>query len=125
MVGVAHDETDGAAGRFALEHTAEQLHLIGFVTRCGQGALPRPAAVQFRLDEIQVDVYAGGHTVYHTSDGGSMALAKGGQCEMMAERVHLDGVLRDGISESLYRKEMKKTEIITSKNSEIITSQLF
>ena len=31
LVGVAHDESDGAARRFALEDSTEQFHLIRFL----------------------------------------------------------------------------------------------
>lgn len=87
MVAVMYHETYGAARRFALEHAAEKLHTVGFVASCRDATLPRPAAVEFRLYEIHVDVDARRHAVHHSADARSVAFAKRGEREKSAECV--------------------------------------
>ena len=92
LIGVAHDKPDGTARRFALKDTAQQFHLIGFLTRRGDLALSRTTTVEFTLDERYIDIDTSGHPVDDASDGFSVALAKRGQPKYGSERIHRVGV---------------------------------
>ena len=85
LVGVAHDESDGASGRFSLKHPTEQLHLVSLFPAGGDGALPGSSSVQFVLYEVEVDVDASRHSVDHPTHGGSVAFSKGGEGEKVAK----------------------------------------
>jgi len=92
LVGVAYDEADGAACGFALEDTTEQFYLIRFLARGGDAALSWTTTVEFTLDELHVDVDTCGHPVDDTSDGLSVAFAKGRQPEYGSKCIHGVGV---------------------------------
>ena len=77
LIGIAYDEADGTARRLSLEDTAEQLYLIGLLTRSCDLALSRTTAVELCLDEGHVDGDACWHTVDNASYGLTMALTKG------------------------------------------------
>ena len=78
LVRVAHNEADRTACRLALEDTAEQFHVVCLIACCRNVALTRTPTVQLLLDEVDIDVDAGRHTVNNTANGLTMALTKGG-----------------------------------------------
>jgi hypothetical protein len=88
LIGVAHDEADGASRRFPLEDSTQQFHLVGLLPRCGNLTLSWAATVQLTLNEIQIDVDAWRHTVDDASDGFSVTLAKRCQPELVTETIH-------------------------------------
>ena len=88
LVGVTYDEADGTARRLTLEDTAEQFHLIGFLTRGGDLALARTTTIELCLDKVDVDVDACRHAVDNATNGLTMTLAKGGQPEYISKRIH-------------------------------------
>jgi hypothetical protein len=81
LIGIPDNESDGASCRFALEHAAKQLHLVGFLSLSGYLALAWTPAVQLLLDEIQIDIDACRHTVDYSAYGFSMTFSEGGQRE--------------------------------------------
>ena len=76
LVGIAHHETDGQARGLSLEHTTEQVHLVGLVARRGNLALSRAAARELMLNEVHVNVYTCRHPVNDAPDGRAMTLTK-------------------------------------------------
>ena len=87
LVGVPDQEAYGTARCLSLEHARQQFHHITLLTSCGDAALPWATAIKFRLDEIHIDVDAGGHSVHHPTNTCTMTLAQGGQCEYMSKRI--------------------------------------
>lgn len=87
LVRVAHNEADRTARRLALEHAAEQFHLVLLVALGRNVALTRPAAAQFALYELQVDVNARRHSVDNAADSLAMTLAECGESEKRSECV--------------------------------------
>ena len=85
LVGIAHDKPNRAAGRLAFKHSAEKLHLVGFVACCGYIALSGTSAVELALDEFHVDVYSRRHSVHYASYCRSVALAERGQREKVSK----------------------------------------
>ena len=81
LVLVPDDESDGTARRLPFKDAAEQFHLVCFLSRCGDMALSWTAAVQFLLDECQIDIHTRRHPVDDTSDGLTVTLAEGRQSE--------------------------------------------
>ena len=81
LVRVPDNETDGTSRRFPLKHTTEQFHLVGFLSGSGDTALSWAPAVQFLLDEFQVDVDAGWHPVDHAAYGLTVTFSEGRQRE--------------------------------------------
>ena len=88
VLGVAHEKSDGCAGGAALKDAGEKLHLVGFAAWGGEAALSRPAAVELLLDEVGVDVDAGGHAVDDAAYADAVAFAEGGEAEELSEGVH-------------------------------------
>ena len=88
LILVPDDEPDGASRRLPFKDAAEQFHLVCFLSRCGDMALSRTAAVQFLLDECQVDIHTRRHPVDDTSDGLTVTLAKGRQPEYIPKCIH-------------------------------------
>ena len=81
MIGVPDDETYGASRRFPFKHTAEQFHLVSFLSGSGDTALSWTPAVQFLLDEIQVDANTCWHPVDDAAYGLAVTFSEGGQRE--------------------------------------------
>ena len=81
LVRVPDNETDGTPCRFPFKHTTEQFHLVGFLSGSGDAALSRASAVQFLLDELQVDVDACRHPVDHAAYGLTVTFSEGRQRE--------------------------------------------
>jgi hypothetical protein len=96
LVGVSDHEADGTSRRLALEDATEQLYLVGFLARRGDGALTGTPPVEFLLDESQVYLDACRHAVHDTADGLAVTLTKGGQSEYLSEGVHFVGVMGVG-----------------------------
>ena len=91
LVGVAYLETDRSACRFALEHAAQELHLVGLVSGSGDVALTRATTIQFALHEIHVDFDAGRESIDDTADRHAMAFAECRECKEIAKCIsHLD-----------------------------------
>ena len=88
VLGVAHEKSDGGAGGAAFKDAGEEFDLIGFAAWGGEAALSRPAAVELVLNEIGVDVEAGGHAVDDAAYADAVAFAKGGEAEELSEGVH-------------------------------------
>lgn len=94
LVGVPDEEADWASGCASLEYAAQNLHLVLFLA-CGcQTTLSGATACQFALDKIKVYFYAGRHSVNHTANACSVALAKSGETEYVAKSVHCVYYLR-------------------------------
>src|SRR3712207_6737200 len=87
LVGISHDEPDGRSGGFSLEDTAQQLHFVSFFSAGREFTLTGTASGQFRLNEVDVDVYSGRHAVYDSSYCLSVALAKRGQRENITKSI--------------------------------------
>jgi hypothetical protein len=85
LVIVVNNESDGTSCGFPFENAAQQFHFVGLMTTCRDAALPRASPVKFILDEIHVDFYTCGETVYHSPHGLTMAFTKRRQCEYVAE----------------------------------------
>ena len=68
LIGVSHDESDGAARRLAFKHSAQYFNLVGLLPRCCYGALSRFSSVKLALYEIKVDVYSCRVSVYNSAD---------------------------------------------------------
>ena len=81
LVGVTHDEADGASRRLALKHTTQQFHLILLLSACRDAALSWTAPVKLRLDECQVNSDACRHAVDNAANSLPVALAKRRQSE--------------------------------------------
>ena len=88
LVFVTNNESDWCTCAFPLEYTREELHLVALLAGGGEPALPGFAACKLRLNEIHVYVNARRHTVNNASDGGSVALAEGGETEESSESIH-------------------------------------
>ena len=96
VLGVAHEKSDGGAGGAALKDAGEKFDLIGFAAWGGEAALSRSAAVELVLNEIGVDVDAGGHAVDDAAHADAVAFAEGGEAEELSEGVHGVGDERRG-----------------------------
>ena len=81
LVRVLDNETDGTARRFPLEHATEQFHLVGFLSGSSDTALSWTPAIQFLLDEFQVDVDACRHPVNHAAYSLTVTFSEGSQRE--------------------------------------------
>ena len=88
VLGVAHEKSDGGAGGASFKDAGEEFDLIGFAAWGGEAALSRSAAVELVLNEIGVDVEAGGHAVDDAAYADAVAFAKGGEAEELSEGVH-------------------------------------
>ena len=88
VLGVAHEKSDGGAGGASFKDAGEEFDLIGFAAWGGEAALSRSAAVELVLNEIGVDVDAGGHAVDDAAYADAVAFAEGGEAEELSEGVH-------------------------------------
>ena len=88
VLGVAHEKSDGGAGGASFKDAGEEFDLIGFAAWGGEAALSRSAAIELVLNEIGVDVDAGGHAVDDAAYADAVAFAEGGEAEELSEGVH-------------------------------------
>ena len=87
VVGVAYDESEGAAGRLSLKHTTQYLNFVCLIAGSTDMTLSGTPAIQLLLDKLQINVYSRRHAVNHATNSLTVTFAKGGQCENMSERV--------------------------------------
>lgn len=85
LVGVPYYEAYWATCRLALEHTAQQFHLVWLFPASGDTALSGAPAVQFLLDEVFVNADACRHAVHYTADGFTVALAESSKPEYVSK----------------------------------------
>ena len=87
LVDIVDQQRNGRAGRQSLEDAGQDAHLIGLLALGGEARLPRPAAVQKRLDVGLAERDARRAAVHHTADGRTVALAPGRDTEQVAKGV--------------------------------------
>lgn len=95
LVFVADDEADGSAGgdqslRRALgsrHHSGEKFHAVAFLAGCGETALTRTTAIEFRLNEVEVQFQTSRTAVDDAADGCAVTFAERGETEKSAEGV--------------------------------------
>ena len=87
VVRVSHDKADGATRCLALEYATEDFHLVGLVACGGQLTLPWPAAVEFCLYKVHIDLYACRHAVDDASYCCPVAFSEGSDAEDVAETI--------------------------------------
>jgi hypothetical protein len=90
LVRIPHHETDRASCGTSLEHATQQFHYVALLPGSCDTALSRATAIQFTLDEVQVDFNANGHTVHDTTDSLTVALSECRQREYVTKCVQLN-----------------------------------
>jgi len=88
LVGIAHQETDGATSRLALEDATEELYFVLLLAGSSEFTLPGLASGQFALNKGHIDLDASRHTVDDTSNGRTMTLTERGETEKGTYGVH-------------------------------------
>ena len=88
LLGVAHQEPYGGAGGLALKDAGEEFHLVGFRPLSGEHTLTGTTASHLALQEVDIYIDAGGHSVNHSSDARAVAFAEGGEPEYVSKSVH-------------------------------------
>ena len=91
LVHVLDHQPDRRAGGQALEHARQDADLVGLLALRGEFRLARAAAVEPGLDVGLGEADARRAAIHHRADGGTMALAPGGDAEEMAEAVEAHG----------------------------------
>jgi hypothetical protein len=76
LIGIANNETNRSACGLTLEDTAEQFHLVFFLSSSGQHALTRFTTSQFALYKSQIYFDASRHAIDNSTDGWTMTFAK-------------------------------------------------
>ena len=117
LIGFAHNEPYGLPCRSSVEYAAQHFHTVALLSGGGQFALAGTTAVEFALNELQIELNIGRHTINDTTDGRSVALTETCQAEDMTESVthgnvrirsgrHVRG--RDRILRSLHNRNRSR-----------------
>lgn len=91
LIFVAYQKTYGATGGCALKHARKDFDFVALLAVGGEFALTGLAAVEFVLQKVHVNLYAGWHAVDDAAYAGPVALAKGCEAEYLAKSVHVVG----------------------------------
>ena len=85
LIFVAHHHGDRCAKGDPIHHTAEDLHLVGFLSGCGDLALPRASPIEFSLNGHQVQFQSWRASFQDHPHAAAMGLAEGADAEQGAE----------------------------------------
>ena len=75
---IPRQEGDRCTSGFSFKNTGEDFKMIFLFPFGRKECLPGPAAVQFRLNEIQVNTNQGRKSIQDATDGRPMRLTEGG-----------------------------------------------
>jgi hypothetical protein len=85
MVFVAYQDGDRGACGLAFVHPGEDFAGVFFLPRCGDFALARSAAIEFKLDFFGGDGQFGRTAINDYADAATVGFAEGDDAEEMAE----------------------------------------
>ena len=96
MVGVSNHHGERSAGGAALEHTGEELDLVGLVALGDQAALAWPPTVEIALHVCFGDGQSGWASIEHDTDSGPMRFTECRESEQLTERAGHGGSVPPG-----------------------------